>query len=486
MSNQQTNYQMSGNYAEVTQLPENATQNQIDNWVDEMRVYYNSFTDEAYCSWPRETYMKTHAAAAVAAASTFTDERSEFGMYVFADPILQEQYKHREDTFKKMSLLKKTYDKQELLRKMCVDMKREYLTRKGQVKKLQKSAAVDFRNAEMSLQEHYVTATAEGENTNLFHHVHSIDINAPLVSQIQLPDGENVDLARFNITREFQAVREYHQSLQNQREEAIARFQEAEAECLCRLCKDRAMEENDGYSDDVDYLNDERELHECKAWEVPTLDEDASWMENTRDIEPWSDDDEDQEAELQRQHEEELMEEFIAQIEQIEQNDDMSYQCDDYPDVQQLEVVKIQEPKERITIASAGGGISAKTKAKSKTNAAAAAKARLAKQKHNKERQFIPIRVTVNDNRGSTNADADAEVTLHQSKIEIDLPKQHQRRIEDSMRRAGATSQIAAREAKKREAAKWKRTNADEKQMSARGTRIAELPQTRSWTDCCN
>ena len=431
-------------------------------------------------------------------------------MYVFADPTLQEQYKHREDTFKKMSLLKKTYDKQELLRKMCVDMKREYLTRKGQVKKLQKSAAVDFRNAEMSLQEHYVTATAEGENTNPFHRVHSIDINAPLVSQIQLPDGENIDLTRFNIMREFQAVREYHQTLQNQREEAIAHFCEAEAECLCRLCNGgamRAMEENDGYSDDVDYLNDERELHECKAWEVPTLDEDASWMENTRDIEPWSDDDEDQtvtihtssgpmtmsyratEADLQLQHEEELMEEFIAQI---EQNDDMSYQCDDYPDVLQLEVVKIQEPKERITIASAGGGISAKTKAKSKTNAAAAAKARLAKQKHNKERQFIPIRVTVNDNRGSTNADANADadadtkVTLHQSKIEIDLPKQHQRRIEDSMRRAGATSQIAAREAKKREAAKWKRTNADEKQMSARGTRIAELPQTRSWTDCCN
>jgi hypothetical protein len=86
-------------------------------------------------------------------ASIFTDKRSEFGMYKFADPRRQATYEYHEDQYKKMLKLKNAYDKQELLRKMRADMRREYLTRKKQMKKLQTDQAIVFRNAETKLQE---------------------------------------------------------------------------------------------------------------------------------------------------------------------------------------------------------------------------------------------------------------------------------------------------------------------------------------------
>ena len=108
---------------------------------------------------------------------TFTGETSEFGMRVFSDPTRQSIYKLHEDEYKKKCTLKQAYDKQELLRKMRTYMRREYLTRKKQIKNLQTDAAVDFRNAEMSLQEHYASTRAKGQR----YITSRIDICAPLV-----------------------------------------------------------------------------------------------------------------------------------------------------------------------------------------------------------------------------------------------------------------------------------------------------------------
>jgi hypothetical protein len=126
----------------------------------------------------------------------------------------------------KMLKLKNAFDKQELLCKMRVDMKREYLTRKKQVTRLQKDAAIDFRNAESSLQEHYATEAAD-------HHPYilAVDITAPLVSQIQLPRGEILDLKTFDANHEFAKVRQIHEDLRReQKEQEQRRFEEQEQE----------------------------------------------------------------------------------------------------------------------------------------------------------------------------------------------------------------------------------------------------------------
>jgi hypothetical protein len=96
---------------------------------------------------------------------------------------------------------------------MRTDMKREYLTRKKQVTRLQKDAAIDFRNAESSLQEHYATEAAD-------HHpyIRGVDINAPLVSQIQLPNGKHFDVKTFDEHHEFARVRQIHEDLRRDQE----------------------------------------------------------------------------------------------------------------------------------------------------------------------------------------------------------------------------------------------------------------------------
>ena len=153
-------------------------------------------------------------------------------------------------------------------------------------------------------------------------------------------------------------------------------------------------------------------------------------------------------------------------------NDDLNYTCDDYPDVQQLEVVAITEPRERVTASAAStGGISAKKK-----SAAGAAKARIAKQQRIKKqqqqtRQFVPIQITVNTNHVTSDETESASSTLlYQGKAEINLPKKNLQNV--------------SREGKKRYAEKWRRINAAEKQSNARGTRIANIPEPRAWHNC--
>jgi len=430
----------------------------------------------------------------------FTGLKSEFGMHKFADPHRQATYEDHETRYKNMLTLKQAYDKQEFLRKMRSDTRREYLTRKKQLKRLQMDAAVDFRNAEYKLQEHYSTTAAERR----------LDINAPLITQIQLPSGHLLDLKTFDQEREFAKVRGIHEDLRVDQTESIKYWEEqeqqqreydAETDVIWdrweqeqyqqrRPYEPRGEEEETntgnywecedancstcGHDDELDSYDgdeaDQREQRELRAWEALTpAQQEQLWIENTRDSDGETWDEEARADEAEHRHEQFLLEELHAQL---ELNDDMTYQCDDYPDVQQLDVVQVTEPKERITAAAAGGVISAKTKAKSKTKAAAAARARIAKKQQN---QFIPIQITVNTNR--SDVDDAASALLYRGKVQINLPKKN-------YQITGAKSEEAAREAKKRDAAKWKRINTAEKQSNARGTRIANIPQPRAWYNC--
>jgi len=156
-------------------------------------------------------------------AVIFTGEKSEFGMPVFSDPHRQTTYKHFEEEYRKKYALKEAYDKQEFLRKMRTDIRREYLTRKKQVKTLQCHAAVDFRNAEMSLQEHYASASTQGQEP---WRIRGVNINAPLVSQIQLPSGETLDLKTLQCHAEFDKLRGVHENLRLDQLESIRIWEE--------------------------------------------------------------------------------------------------------------------------------------------------------------------------------------------------------------------------------------------------------------------
>lgn len=153
----------------------------------------------------------------------FNGKRGEFGLPVFSDPQLQTTFGQVEDKYKKMLELKCAYDKQEFLRKMRADIRREYLTRKKQLKLLQKDAAVDFRNAEFSLQEHIASDAAHGGGCH--YGVKGIDTCAPLVSQIQLPGGEILDLKTFDAACEFEKMVQNHRDLQRECEEMAQQHQ---------------------------------------------------------------------------------------------------------------------------------------------------------------------------------------------------------------------------------------------------------------------
>ena len=508
-------------------------------------------------------------------AYIFTGERSEFGMPVFSDPHRQATYEHHETEYKKTYEVKQAYDKQEFLRKMRTDIKREYLTRKKQVKWLQRDAAVDFRNAEMSLQEHYASASAQGQR---HWKIHGVDINAPLVSQIQLPHGETLDLKTLQCDTEFAKLFGIHEDLRLDLIESI-RIQEEEQErqreyeaaneaswnqwtqqqyrersayeprsafggCYdntendagghwechdancstcghdddndsyvgeeqqqqpqqqqqqreeepqgrygdggfcgcgdleCSDCFSYGSENDDRDSYDSSYCaefgyypreyNWERKCREAEearaAAQAAAEQEQQRWVENTRnsDGETW-----DEEAianEAEHRHE----------VAQMKLNDDMTYTCDDHPDVQQLEVVQVTEPKERFTASAAGGMISAQKKAAAGA-AAKAAKARQAKQEQ-KKAKFVPIKITMNTNRvpvSKEGGDAEGEQTttlLYQGRAQVNLPKKNLQNV--------------SREGKRRHVAIWRRIETEEKHASARGTRIANIPEPMSWHNC--
>ena len=455
-------------------------------------------------------------ATTATATAILTDQRSEFGMYKFADPRRQATYEHHETRYTKMLKVKNAYDKQELLRKMRADMKREYLTRKKQVVRLQKDAAIDFRNAESSLQEHYATEAAD-------HHpyIRAVDITAPLVSRIQLPRGEILDLKTFDANHEFAKVRQIHEDLrrdQEEQEQEQRRFEEqaqeqhqwweANADALAKWeqrqyeqrrpyaprgeeqQQQQQEEEQSGRYGDGGYCGcDDLECSDCYSYGNEndyqiSYDSDYcgeyNWECECREAEEAE---AARQAAIQQQWMEKTHNDAYQQacdafaggddeVAQMRLNDDLNYTCDDYPDVQQLEVVQVTEPKARITASAASsGGISAKKKA-----AAGAAKARIAKQQRAKKqqqqtKQFVPIQITVNTNRVTGEETEYASYAmLYQGKAEINLPKKNLQNV--------------SREGKKRDAAKWRRINAAEKQSNARGTRIANIREPRSWHNC--
>ena len=231
-------YNTANNYATDPEipapLPENATQEQFDNWVEEMRQYYLSLPDEAFrpSDWSRQRYLmllplksneerdanvyadRTPVDIASIRDMVFKDTHSEFGLPVFKQDEMQFPYSRLEDEYKRKYNLKAAYDKQEMLRKMRTDIRREYLTRKKQLQHLQTDAAVDFRNAEQSLQKFYSSKTPA---------LRTIDITAPLVSKVSIPFGEPLDLKAFNPSQAFHEVAKQHANMFEEVKEQIIR-----------------------------------------------------------------------------------------------------------------------------------------------------------------------------------------------------------------------------------------------------------------------
>jgi hypothetical protein len=528
------NYNTADNYATDPEipapLPENATQEQFDNWVEEMRHYYLSLPGEAFRGWSRQRYLMSlplkseeqRDANVYAVRITddddsesirgmiFEDTHSEFGMPVFKQDQMQFSYSRLEDEYRRKLNLKAAYDKQEMLRKMRTDIKREYLTRKKQLQHLQMDAAVLFRNAEQSVQKFYSGETPAPR---------IIDITAPLVSKVSIPFGEPLDLKAFNPHQAFQEVVKQHdamfqeakeQIIRGRREERIEEFKQILVDGMyLRNPAPAAADPEDfairgklqTYPEDFDTYTEaqkiifekgrhaEREylraIDRHDSWAMISFQDDieeATDLVNRKKFEKMSP----EEVEDLWVQNMDPVERWIYLSEQDAQNqvhddedddDDIHYQCDDHPEVKQLDVVKIQEPKERPHVtgsshshshsASASASASSKTKKKS-------TKARIEKQQRKRNQRasaaggqkFVPLVVTENTNHTrAPPAAADGS---------DDLPKKHERI-------AGAKSEAAARELRKREATKWKSLNAAAKQTNARGTTIPNLPCLGAW-----
>jgi hypothetical protein len=220
-----------------------------------------------------------------AQAQMFTGSKSEFGMKVFSDPCAQAAYKHCEDNYKKMTDLKRAYDTQVLLRKMRADMRREYLTRKNQIKRLQTDAAVDFRTAHYLLEQHHHMNTETFGGCKFG--VCGVDISAPIVSQIQLP-GETVDLKTFNKDLEFDKVREMHETIQANVRQRWTEEEEEEANtppCLYRRDATRGA-----FGGCYDYNEGEQEQGEQEQGEQEQGEQEQGEQEQEQDQEDHLDD----------------------------------------------------------------------------------------------------------------------------------------------------------------------------------------------------
>lgn len=547
------NYNTASNYATDPEipapLPENATQEQSDNWVEEMRHYYLSLPGEAFRGWSRQRYLMSlplksdeQCDANVYAVRItddddsesirgmiFEDTHSEFGMPVFKQDQMQFSYSRLEDEYRRKLNLKAAYDKQEMLRKMRTDIKREYLTRKKQIQHLQMDAAVLFRNAEQSIQKFYSGETPTPR---------TIDITAPLVSKVSIPFGEPLDLKAFNPSQAFHEVAKQHdamfqeakeQIIRGRREERIEEFKQilvdgmylrnpapaaavAPRKCdnpNCCECNNYADPEDfairgklQTYPEDFDTYTEaqkiifekgrhaEREylraIDRHDSWAMISFQDDieeATDLVNRKNFEKLSP----EEVEDLWVHYMSPVERWIYLSEQDAQNqvhndeddddDNIHYQCDDHPEVKQLDVVKIQEPKERPHVTGSSHSHSHSASASASASASKtkkSTKARIAKQQRKRNQRasvaggqkFVPLVVTENTNHTrAPPAAADGS---------DDLPKKHERIV-------GARSEAAAREIRKREATKWKSLNAAAKQTNARGTTIPNLPCLGAW-----
>lgn len=418
----------------------------------------------------------------------FTGKISEFGMPVFSDPVAQATYKQVEDAYKKMLALKDAYDKQELLRRMRTDMKREYLTRKNQVAQLQRNAAVEFRNAELSLQEHYATQAADGGDRQYFHGFHAVDISAPLVSQVHLPIGETLNLKEFRASVEFAKLKQMHINIQQQQqqrqqeqEESRAWFDQTpspcddEYECVPQRrrsafggCYDYTEEELQQQKQE----DDDDTLRTYNKWNLPMTASQKQIIEygekSQRELDEypncyWTriatraaiDQAKMLLTSLKRRAIISAMtveerERYAPNYQEI--NDDEFLKSQQQQEEEEEEEMGLQDDDDCLPIpdepTATGSGAVAVGKSK-KHQIKSIIKPQQQKRKQPKKK-FVPLQITLNPNHEAANKLADAVI--------VNLSKR-------SIRTHG----------KKREAEKWIRINAEHKQCAARGTRIKHI-----------
>jgi hypothetical protein len=439
----------------------------------------------------------------------YATKRGEYGFHHFQDPEYQSAFEHRETKYRLAYFLKEAYDKQELLRKIRADMKREYLTRKRQMKQLEQYQAGLFRSAEMKLQEYYSSTTGVHLDS-----LRKFAIASPThIATIHLPFGNTlhtneIPLSEVDMRDQFSQLREFHVKLrydkeselreaerqQDEEEERERRFEElARGERSQRLSSwiaalpphkrwtyfltfdeqdiiDAAEIAETEYEEACDEGNKEwmescrakmergAGIRKMKIWEVMTPEErEVDLKECRRRIQEYGADTryttmhaEETETEEQKAEREEY--EMRCQMLRDEKEFKQMLE-DDGLVVPQLNDAKIQESKAFVTC-----GSSAKSKPSASASASAkkAAKARIAKQQ---KKKYVPLAI---HEVGNTKVSKDDVVV-------IDMPKK--------------TLQGESREDVKRYNRKWNKKNAMAKQSSARGTGIPNLYVPNKW-DC--
>ena len=456
------------------------------------------------------TNTKTQKTAEEYNRSIYSTERTEHGFLHFQDIEYQIAFEHRETKYRLAYLLKEAFDKQEFLRKMRADMKREYLTRKKQVKKLEQDQAVVFRNAEMKLQEYYTSTTS-------IHHdsVRKFAATSPThIATIHLPFGNTlhtneIPLSEVDMRDQFRQLREFHVKLRydkegelreaerqhDEEEERERRFEElARGERSQRLSSwiaalpphkrwtyyltndeeeiiDAAEIAETEYEEACDEGNKEwmescrakmergAGIRKMKIWEVMTPEErEVDLKECERLIQEYGADTRyttmhAEETETEEQKAEREQHEMRRQMLRDEKEFKQMLE-DDGLVVPQLNDAKIKDSKAFVTCGSSA-------KSRPSTSAAASAKkatkARIAKQQ--KHKKYVPLAI---HEVGNTKVSKDDVVV-------IDMPKK--------------TLQGESREDVKRYNRKWNKKNAMAKQSSARGTGIPNLYVPKKW-DC--
>lgn len=445
--------------------------------------------------------------------SIYSTERTEHGFLHFQDIEYQIAFEHRETKYRLAYILKEAFDKQEFLRKMRADMKREYLTRKKQVKKLEQDQAVVFRNADMKLQEYYTSTTSIHDDSQ-----RNVATASPThIATIHLPFGNTlhtneVPLSEVDMRDQFSQLREFHVKLrydkeselreaerqQDEEEERERRFEElARGERSQRLSSwiaalppykrwtyfltfdeqdiiDAAEIAETEYEEACDEGNKEwmescrakmergAGIRKMKIWEVMTPEErEVDLKECRRRIQEYGADTryttmhaEETETEEQKaeREEHEMRRQMLRDEKEFKQMLE-----DDGLVVPQLNDAKIQESKAFVTCgSSAKSKPSASASASAAASAKKAAKARIAKQQ---KKKYVPIAI---HEVGNTKVSKDDVVV-------IDMPKK--------------TLQGESREDVKRYNRKWNKKNAVAKQSSARGTGIPNLSVPNKW-DC--
>lgn len=453
---------------------------------------------------------KTYKTAEEYNMRIYGDARSEYGFLNFQDLEYQIAFEHRQTKYKLAYTLKEAYDKQEFLRKMRADMKREYLTRKKQVKKLEQDQAVVFRNAEMKLQEYYRNTTSIHDDS-----LRNLATTSPNIATIYLPFGNilhanEIPLSEVDMHDQFRQLREFYVKLRYDKEGELreAERQQCEEEERERRFEELARTQRQKrlsswiaelpphkrwsyyLTNDEEDIIDAAEIAEteykeacsegnkewmesCRAkiergagirkmkiWEVMTPEErEVDLRECERRIREYGVDT--RYTTMHEEEEEEETEEQKAKREEEEMRDRML--CDekefkrmledDGLVVPQLNDAKIQESKAFVTCGSSA-------KSRPSTSAAASAKkatkARINKQE---KKKYAPLDI---HEVGNTRISKDDVVV-------IDLPKK--------------TLQGKTSETVKRYNQKWNKKNAVAKQSSARGTGIPNLYVPNKW-DC--